>query len=73
MIEEAVTDECLLLEARTDTEASLLGWTTDGRANVAGGCKADQYYLYSLDGTREPWAGPKDGMEPSLHPLDLGG
>lgn len=50
-----------------------LGWTTDGRAIVAGGCGADEHFLYSLDGSRVPWAGPKDRMEPSLHPLDLGG
>ena len=35
---------------------------------VAGGCGADQHYLYSLDGGREPWAGPKDRLEPSYAP-----
>jgi hypothetical protein len=49
-----------------------LSWTTDGRVLVAGGCGADQHYLYSLDGGRQPWAGPKDRLEPSYAPLDLG-
>jgi hypothetical protein len=49
-----------------------LGWTTDGRAILAGACGDDGHYFISPDGTREPWAGPKDRMEPSTTPLDVG-
>jgi hypothetical protein len=50
-----------------------LGWTTDGRAIVSGACGERGQYLYSLDGSRERWAGPKDGPAPLRHHLDLRG